>query len=265
MTGFSVALAGPANGRQVLLLHGFPQDLGCWDAVVELLAADGYRCARFDQRGYDPAVRPSAVSDYARSFLVADTVSVLDDLGWTDALLVGHDWGALVAWAVAAQHPERVSGLVAVSVPHPASFGTAWRRDPDQQERSAYIGLFRQQGRAEAVLLADGARRLRELYGDVPDERVEAYVARFSDPETLTAALSWYRAMDAEGTGTVGPITVPTRFLWGAEDVAVGRVAAQGCAAWVSADYAFVELPGVSHWVPETAPTAIAAAVRSLP
>ncbi|HYN74627.1 MAG TPA: alpha/beta hydrolase [Candidatus Limnocylindria bacterium] len=264
MTGFSVVLDGPADGRRVLLLHGFPQDLRCWDAVVARLAAAGYRCARFDQRGYDPAVRPSEVADYARPFLVADAVSVLDDLGWGDALVVGHDWGALVAWAVAAGHPERVSGLVAVSVPHPAAFGAALRSDPDQQARSAYIGLFREPDRAETVLLADGARRLRAMYGDLPAEVAEAYVTRFSDPDTLTAALGWYRAMDAANTGALGPVAVPTRYVWGDGDVAVGRVAAEGCAAWVTGDYGFVELPGVSHWAPETAPDAVAAAVLSL-
>ena len=108
------------------------------------------------------------MADYALQHLVGDAVVVLDGLGWADALVVGHDWGAVVAWGLAATHPARVSGLVAVSVPHPAAYGAALATDPDQQARSAYLGLFREPGTAEAVLLADGARRLRALYGDVP-------------------------------------------------------------------------------------------------
>ena len=265
MSGFSVTVEGEADGPRVLLLHGFPQDLGCWDAVVGLLVGAGFCCARFDQRGYDPAVRPVEVADYALPLLVADAVEVLDQLGWSDALVVGHDWGSVVAWGLAAWHPERVRGLVAVSVPHPGAYSRALASDPDQQARSAYIGLFRQpDGRAEEVLLADRGRRLRAAYGDVPAAAVERYVARFLEPGAMTAALAWYRAMDRMTFAAMEPVTVPTRFVWGTEDVAVGRTAAESCSEFVTGDYALVELPGVSHWVPESAPESVVAAVAAV-
>ncbi len=273
-SGFSVECGGPADGHKVLLLHGFPQDSRCWDSVAGSLTQAGCRWARFDQRGYDPEQRPSEVRDYAVTNLVDDVLGVLDELGWDAALVVGHDWGAIVAWALAASHPDRVSGLVAVSVPHPTAFGQALLTDSDQQARSAYIGLFQQTDVAERVLLADDAAALRAIYAGIPAPLAAHYVSRFSDPATLTAALGWYRAMDAGAFASVGPVSVATRFVWGADDIAIGRTAAEACGSFVTAptsaqagtpaDYDFVELAGVGHWVPETAPDEIVAAVTSL-
>lgn len=252
--GFRVRLDGPSDGRRVLLLHGFPQDAGSWDLVVDRLAGAGMRCARYDQRGYQASVRPTAVADYVLPLLVDDASAVLTGLGWPDATVVGHDWGAVVAWTLAASRPEQVERLVAVSVPHPVAYAQALQGDEDQQQRSAYIGLLQMAGKAEDVLLADGAAALRAVYTGLPADVVERYVDRFSDRPTLTAALAWYRAMDLETMAAVAPVTVPTRFVWGADDVAVGRVAAEGCAASVTGDYRLVELAGVGHWVPELVP-----------
>jgi pimeloyl-ACP methyl ester carboxylesterase len=174
--------------------------------------------------------------------------------------VVGHDWGATVAWALAAWHEDRVRSLTAVSVPHPTAFTTAFRSDPEQKERSAYIRLFWQEGKAEEVLLADDARRLRRMFGDaVPAEAVDEYVAVLSAPGALTAALNWYRAMSS--ATPVDDVTVPTTYVWSDDDVAIGRRAAEGCAEHVTGDYRFVELAGVSHWVPEQAPEQLAVAI----
>ncbi len=262
--GFEVLVDGPLDGPRVLLLHGFPQDRRCWEVVVAGLVSAGCRCARFDQRGYAASVRPSDPADYSIDHLVGDAAAVLDGLGWPTAIVVGHDWGAVVAWAMAARHPDRVTGLVALSVPHPGAYGRALRTDGDQQARSAYLRLFREPEKAEDVLLSDGARRLREVYSGMPAAIADGYVERFSDRATLTAALAWYRAMDVRHFADIGPITVPTRFLWGATDRAVGRTAAEGCGDFVAADYALVELPGTGHWIPECAPAPVVTAALSL-
>jgi pimeloyl-ACP methyl ester carboxylesterase len=165
-----------------------------------------------------------------------------------------------VAWALAAWHEDRVRSLTAVSVPHPTAFTTAFRSDPEQQERSAYIRLFWQRGKAEEVLLADDARRLRRMFGDaVPAEAVDEYAAVLSAPGALTAALNWYRAMSSDTP--VDDVARPTTYVWSDADVAVGRIAAEGCAEYVTGDYRFVELAGVSHWVPEQAPEQLAVAI----
>lgn len=256
---FDVRTAGPADGRPVLLLHGFPQAGRSWDAVAGRLAAAGYRTIAPDQRGYSPGARPPDVSDYAMPHLVADALGILGALGVERADVAGHDWGAAVAWELAIGHPERVRTLTAVSVPHPAAFGWARRNDADQRERSTYIGLFREPGRAERVLLEDGARRLRATYeGVLPEASVEEYVRRFSEPGALTAALNWYRAMGRNGSGPPADVSVPTTYVWSTEDRALGRAGAERCGDHVTGPYEFAVLEGVTHWVPEQAPERLA-------
>jgi pimeloyl-ACP methyl ester carboxylesterase len=257
---FDVRADGPDDGRPVLLLHGFPETAASWAAVTPRLTEAGLRTYAVDQLGYSAGARPAEVGAYALPNLAQVTADLMTAMDVPRADVVGHDWGANVAWALAAWHPDRVRSLTAVSVPHPTAFTGAWRSDPEQQERSGYIRLFWQEGKAEEVLLADGARRLRRMFGDaVPAEAVDEYVAVLSAPGALTAALNWYRAMSS-GT-PVDPVDVPTTYVWSDADVAIGRTAADGCADCVRGDYRFVELPGVSHWIPEQAPEALAGAI----
>ncbi|MFF0155285.1 alpha/beta fold hydrolase [Micromonospora sp. NPDC005203] len=256
---FEVTAGGPSDGVPVLLLHGFPQHSGEWDDVVPALHAAGLRTYALDQRGYSPGARPTAVADYRIPELVADVVAVLDALGLDAVHLVGHDWGAIVAWAVAAGHPDRVRTLTAVSVPHPAAMAYALSNDGQQKARSSYITLFRKPGTAERVLLAWHATALRKMLGGVGDApRVDRYVAPMREPGALTAALNWYRAMSRADLAGVGPVAVPTTYVWSDRDVAIGHTAAEACAANVTGTYRFVRLPGVSHWIPDTAPGPLA-------
>jgi pimeloyl-ACP methyl ester carboxylesterase len=261
---FDVRVDGPDGGRPVLLLHGFPETSLSWAAVAPLLAEAGLRTYAPDQLGYSPGARPDEVGAYALPSLAQVTADLMTALDIPVADVVGHDWGANTAWALAAWHPDRVRSLTAVSVPHPGAFTAAYRADPEQKERSAYIRLFWQAGKAEEVLLADGGRRLRRMLGSrsetgIPEDAVEEYVDVLSAPGALTAALNWYRAMDS-GT-RVDPVAVPTTYVWSDGDAAIGRTAAEGCAGFVTGDYRFVELPGVTHWIPEQAPRELAAVI----
>lgn len=261
---FDVRVDGPEDGRPVLLLHGFPETSQSWAAVTPLLTEAGLRTYAPDQLGYSPGARPAEVDAYSMPSLAQVTVDLLDALEVRRVDVVGHDWGANVAWTLAAWHADRVRSLTAVSVPHPAAYTVAYRVDPEQKERSAYIRLFWQAGKAEEVLLADDARRLRRMLsgnGDtgIPAEAIDAYVEVLSAPGALTAALNWYRAMSS-GT-RVETVDVPTTYVWSDGDVAIGRTAAEACAEYVTGDYRFVELPGVTHWIPEQAPDRLAAAI----
>jgi pimeloyl-ACP methyl ester carboxylesterase len=261
---FDVRADGPEDGRPVLLLHGFPQTSLSWAAVTPLLTEAGLRTYAPDQLGYSPGARPGEVDAYATPNLAQVTADLMTALELPRADVVGHDWGANVAWSLAAWHSDRVRSLTAVSVPHPAAYTAAFRSDPEQKERSAYIRLFWQEGKAEDVLLADDARRLRRMLGSesgtgVPAEAVDEYVAVLSAPGALTAALNWYRAMSSGPR--VDPVAVPTTYVWSDGDVAVGRTAAEACANYVTGDYRFVELPGVTHWIPEQAPEQLATAI----
>ena len=258
---FDVRAEGPADGIPILLLHGFPETSLSWSAVMPLLATAGLRCYAPDQLGYSPGARPAEVDAYSAPNLAQVTADLMTAIGIDRAHVVGHDWGANVAWTLAAWHSDRVRTLTAVSVPHPAAYTLAFRADPEQKERSAYIKLFWQAGKAEEVLLADGARRLRRMLGTeaetgIPAEAVDLYVSVLSAPGALTAALNWYRNM---GSGPrVEAVTVPTTYVWSDGDVAIGRTAAEACADFVTGPYRFVELPGVTHWIPEQAPGQLA-------
>ena len=258
---FDVRLLGPEDGDAVMLLHGFPENSLSWSAVAPLLAGAGLRVIAPDQRGYSPGARPVGAEAYMTDVLADDVIGLADALGVSTFHLVGHDWGAAVSWVTATRHRERLRTLTAVSVPHLAAYGAALKRDADQQQRASYIGLLRQAGRAEDLLLEDDARRLRAMYVDhVLPARIDSYVGQLTEPGALTSALNWYRAMRSD-LGTLPPVTVPTTYVWSDQDQAIGRVAAERCGDFVDADYRFVELTGVSHWIPEQAPELLAEAI----
>ncbi len=273
---FDAVEAGPGDGRAVLFLHGFPQTSFSWHHQLEALGSEGYRALAFDQRGYSSRARPPAVEDYRIAELEADVLAVADQWGLDRFDLVGHDWGAMVAWVVAARHPDRVRTLTAVSVPHPRAFAAAFGTgagdaagnaagdaagDEDQRQRSSYIAVFRAEGGvAERALLGEdgsgsGLRAMFDASGLSSDtDEVGRFVAAMLEPGALTAALNWYRATEPLSLTDVGAITVPTLYVWSDNDIALGRTAAEATVDWVSGPYRFEVLEGVSHWIPETAP-----------
>ncbi len=258
---FSGFTAGPADGPAALLLHGFPQTSTSWAAVAAPLAAAGLRVVAVDQRGYSPGARPDRVDEYAMPNLLADAVAIIDELGGR-VDLVAHDWGGVVGWQLAARHPDRVRTFTAVSTAYQLAIDAVHAAVPEEKERFAYIRVFRQPGRAERALLDDDARGLRAMYGDaVAAERVAADVRFFSEPGVLTAALNWYRAMSRHDNDGLGRIAVPTTYVWGSADMAFSRAVAEASGDYVDADYAFVPLEGVTHWIPDQAPDVLAAHV----
>lgn len=248
---FDALASGPVDGRPVLLLHGFPESAQEWEVQLEALGNAECRAVAPDQRGYSPEVRPPHVSDYRLPELVGDVFAIADQLGWARFDLVGHDWGAAIAWGAAIENPERLRSLVTVSVPHPAAFAHALREDEDQQQRSAYQQILRSSG-AERTLLAKDGAALRQIFDwKIPAERIDAYLARAAEPGALTAMLNWYRAVRF-GVDTP-PVSVPTMHVWSTEDVAFGSTAALATEKHVTGPYRFEMLEGVSHWIPEEA------------
>ena len=241
---------GPADGEVVLLLHGFPQTCWSWRGVWPGLVDAGFRVVAPDQRGYSPDARPVGVEHYAMTELVSDAVAVLDALGARTAHVVGHDWGAAVAWQVAGRHPDRVRTLTTVSVPHPVAFVEALRSDPEQRARSRYMKDWADPG-TEEKLLAGG---MTDLFG-IPAVDAAHYLERMRQPGALPAALSYYRAQSIRDLDGLGPITAPTLHVWSDGDAALGPTAAHATGDHVDGPYRFEVLPGVSHWVPEEAAT----------
>jgi len=255
---FDVLAAGPPTGEPVVLLHGFPQTAACWIRVAETLAAAGYRVLAPDQRGYSPGARPAAVRAYRMSELVADVLALAEEAGAARFHLVGHDWGGAVAWALAGRHPERVATLTSVSTPHPRALAAALVTS-GQLLRSVYIGLFCIPRLPELVLGARGSRGLRYLLARsrLGPGWVNSYARALAGPGALSAALAWYRAAIPFRL-RVPPTSVPTRYVWGSGDPALGRRAATTTGRWVAGPYRFDVLEGAGHWLPEHHPEALA-------
>lgn len=254
---FPVTDSGPVDGDAVVLLHGFPQTVSAFDQVVALLHGTGFRTLVPTQRGYAAGARPTTRRAYATAETTADVIALLDAARLERAHIVGHDWGAAPAWGVAAWHPDRAVSLTVLSTPHPAAMATALRSSL-QGLRSSYMGIIQLPGLPELVV----SRALPTLLArsGLPAAYVAEYSRAMAEPGALTGALSWYRGIPFSARPGVGKARVPTTYVWGRHDVALGREAAEGTRSWVDAPYTFLELDA-GHWLPETRPADVAAAV----
>ena len=251
---FDVHDAGPLDGTTVVLLHGFPQDSRSWEAVSTLLHARGYRTIAPDQRGYSPGARPRPRRAYRPSELTLDIVALIQTVGQGPVHLVGHDWGAAVAWGVAARRPDLLRSVTAVSVPHPAAFlGAVFTSS--QARRSRYM-LFFQLPRLPERRLTSGKpwEAFLRSAGMSPEAAVrDADLMR--DPRTARSALNWYRAMLLSRPGAItAKVSVPTLYVWSDRDAALGPKGPALTPGFVTGPYTFAVLSGVSHWIPEEAP-----------
>ena len=254
---FTADVAGPADGQPVLLLHGFPQTRHTWRAELPALAAAGYRACAPDQRGYSAGARPEGIDNYRVEFLLADALDIADSLEADRFHIVGHDWGGALGWFIAAHHTERVISLSVISRPHPVAFMSAMRDDPEQPHRSRHHPAF-QRSEATDNLLVDAAGPLRRAMArnGVPEVDIDAYLSTLGERDALDAAVNWYRAMGPSRIQSNGtpPTAVPTMYVWGNEDVTVGRMAAENTASHVIGPYRFEEIDGVNHFVTDEAP-----------
>ena len=258
---FRAMVDGPADGEMVILLHGFPEGAESWSKQVDALARAGFLAVAPDLRGYGLSDAPEGVESYAIDHLADDVRFIITAFGRSAAHVAGHDWGAIVAWYFAGRYPEMTKTLTALSVPHPAALAAASRGDEDQQARSRYVGLFLIEGKAEEVLAGDDYRRIRSMFSlgpnpdAVPRSVIDHFTRSLSRPGRLTAALNYYRANLGAGGGAwetpirIGPITMPTTLLWGDQDPALGRSAAEATAQHVQGEYALEVLVGAGHWL----------------
>ncbi len=261
---FDVIDAGPPDGPVVVLLHGFPQQNTSWEAIVARLTANGFRCLVPNQRGYSPGARPRRRRDYRVSELVADTLALIDANGADRVHLVGHDWGAAVAWSVAGYAPERLASLTALSVPHPVAFVRSLFTTR-QGLASWYMFVTQLPWLPERFMLGrDGSGKAiveSLIHSGLPREAAERDARAMARPGSLTAALNWYRAMPMNGSGLGSAqqkVTVPTMYVWSDRDIAITAKPARATANYVSGPYRFETLTGTSHWIPEEKPEQIA-------
>lgn len=219
----------------MILLHGFPEFWYGWKKQIGPLAEAGYRVWVPDQRGYNRSDKPDGIGAYTVDVLAADVVELIDAAGQQKAIVVGHDWGAAVAWWVAATHPERVERLVVLNVPHPAVMKQYASRNIGQMLRSWYIGFFQLPVIPELMAkLGNRAMLVRTLRGSsrpgtFSDDDIHEYKQAWSQPGAFRAMVNWYRAalQRPPAHALSIRITVPTLLIWGVRDQFLKRDMAQ--------------------------------------
>lgn len=268
--GLSFVVDEVGEGDDVaLLLHGFPESRRCWRHQLPALAQCGWRAVAADLRGYGSSSRPKGRSAYRIEHLVADAEALFDALGARRRLLIGHDWGGIVAWAFAMRQAP-LDGLVVLNAPHPAVFHRVIRSSWRQRFRSWYVPFFQLPWLPEQLLTVDHAaaveRALRKSArrpDTFPPEILAHYRDNAAEPGAITAMLNYYRANVSDlGAGKASQVAAPTLLIWGEQDVALGPELVAPTAEYVP-NLTVQRLPGVSHWVQEEAPDEVNAALTA--
>ncbi|MFC7076999.1 alpha/beta fold hydrolase [Haloarcula halophila] len=259
--------AGPEDGDLVVLLHGFPEFWYAWHHQIEPLAEAGYRVVAPDLRGYNCSEKPEGVRAYDIDELVADVVGLIDGISRDTAHVVGHDWGGLLAWYVAARG-DVVDRLAILNAPHPSAYERALRSSPTQVAKSWYVFFFQLPILPEAAFRARDFRVIEEMLTDTAvradafsETDIRYYKTALGRPGALTAAVNYYRAMARRSARRLLtragapelPVERPTLLLWGEQDRALDVSLTEGLDRWVS-DLRIERFPDASHWVQFDAP-----------
>jgi pimeloyl-ACP methyl ester carboxylesterase len=274
--GLRFSAAAMGEGPLVLLWHGFPDTPSTWSHQLPALAAAGYRAVAVTARGYEPSSQPADGSYYIVD-LAGDMLRCVDALGAERAHLIGHDWGATIAFAAVALAPARFSSLSALAVPTPRRFGELIAGDAAQLERSAYVMFFQQVGEAEAAIAAADWRYVEQLWlrwspgWSTNHTSLSAAKAALARPGALAAALAYYRqAMDVVSERALAgqallqaPTSVPTLGLYGADDGCIGADIFERAMRKedFSAGLRLQRIGGAGHFLHQEQPQAVNAAL----
>ena len=245
---FKCRTAGLGNGGEpIIFLHGFPESSVMWSRIMVELALQGYQCVAPDQRGYSEGARPKKNKDYTVDKLATDVIAIADAFGFKKIHLVGHDWGAAVGWAVVQLYPDRINDWTALSIPHLKSFFDAKKYDPYQIEKSKYMSKFQIPIMPELKVKANNYKTLRDLWVVQTAEEVDDYLEILKPFSGRKAAFAWYRANN-ELSVNCGEVSIPTLYIWGNNDLAIGRASVEGTKQYIKGEYKFVEL-NAGHWL----------------
>ncbi len=272
--GFRFAVDEAGQGDHLALcLHGFPESRFSWRYQLPLLAELGYRAWAPDLRGYgETEPKPKAVSAYLIDRLMEDVAALIDASGAKSVTLIGHDWGAGLAWTFAANAPRPLRQLVIMNVPHPAVMAVHLRKSWAQLKKSWYMFFFQIPGIPEWVTTANDGRAIRQAFhgmavdkSNFGPEVLDRYARDARRPGAMTGMINWYRAAFRLQGKLAGPwpiIEAPTLIVWGEADAALGVELLDGTDAYVR-DLTIRRLPGVSHWVQQEAPQQVNAILRA--
>ena len=263
--GVKIHYVVEGKGPLVVMIHGFPDYWATWKPLMAELSKAGYRTAALDNRGYNLSDQPEGVAAYAMPNLVGDVAAVIAAEGQKSAVVVGHDWGAAIAWNVAFARPDLVNRLIILSVPHPSGFAREMATNPDQQKNSQYARNFQQPG-FEKNLTAES------LAGWVQDPAAKpGYVEAFKR-SSFAGMLNYYRANYPRGagegaaSGVTAPsppdITVPVLVIHGMKDTALNAAGHAGTWNHVTADTTILMIPTAGHFVQHDAEALVNKTIR---
>jgi pimeloyl-ACP methyl ester carboxylesterase len=248
--GVKIHYVVDGKGPLVVMIHGFPDYWATWKPLMATLNKAGYRTAALDTRGYNLSDKPKGVAAYAMPNLVGDVAAVIAAEGQKNAVVVGHDWGAAIAWNVEFSRPDLVNKLIIFSVPHPAGMARELATNKDQQANSQYARNFQKEGSENALT----AERLAAMSNKDPKE-APGYLEAFKRSD-FAAMMNYYRANYPRGVGDeVGPpqtfpkIKVPVLVIHGMKDTALNAAGHSGTWNYVDADTTIVMVPTAGHWV----------------
>ncbi len=246
---FDLIDSGPLEGEAVVLLHGFPETAQCWDQVRVQLNAAGFRTFAPNQRGYSLDARPEGRQAYRMQELLQDLDLLIDQIN-QPVHLVGHDWGAIVAWEYAMHYPKKLKNLVVLSVPHPGAFLRALLAS-DQLFKSYYIGLFQLPKLPELLFEKFPKIGLGLLKNSgMTKQQLEIFKTEMLEQGRLSYSLNWYRALPFNARfQRFDPVTIPTLFIGGTQDVAISDAGVKLNQRYVQAPYREVMLEA-NHWLP---------------
>lgn len=265
VNGIRLHYVEAGTGPLVVLLHGFPEFWYSWRRQIPALAAAGFRVIALDMRGYNESDKPAGVASYKLKVLARDVVELIHHAGVDRAHVVGHDWGGVVAWEVAARHPDAVDKLAVLNAPHPAAYRRELRRF-GQVLKSWYVFLFQLPRLPEWLMRFRGYRLMEQTfrYGPARPEAFSAddiweYKRALSHPGALTATINYYRAglrYFQENTRDLPPIAAPTLLIWGERDPYVSRRVTQDLQPWVP-NLHLKLIPDAGHWVQNEDPESV--------
>jgi pimeloyl-ACP methyl ester carboxylesterase len=272
--GFRFAVDEAGEGDHLALcLHGFPESRFSWRYQLPLLAELGYRAWAPDLRGYgETEPKPREVQAYLIDRLMEDVAALIDASGAKSVTLIGHDWGAALAWTFAANAPRPLERLVIMNVPHPAVMSARLRKSWAQLKKSWYMFFVQLPGVPERAMTRNGAAAIRQAFHGMAIDKsnftpdvLDRYAKDAQRPGAITGMINWYRAAFRLQGRLAGPwsvIETPTLIVWGEEDTALGIELLDGTDAYVR-DLTIKRLPGVSHWVQQEAPEKVNAILRA--
>ncbi|MEL4455261.1 alpha/beta hydrolase [Lutimonas vermicola] len=253
---FDCRTEGNKERELIIFLHGFPETSYMWKKLMSSVSKNGFYCVAPNLRGYSAGACPEGKKHYALDQLAADVLSISKFFNKSKFHLVGHDWGAAIGWKVVHDYQDVILSWTGISVPHLQAFGKAIVMDKEQKKMSQYIKNFQLPYLPEMGIRKDDFKIFRKLWKHCDSKEIDDYLTVFRNPKQLTASINYYRSnfkllKRADKDQILGDINVPTLFIWGNKDIAIGPYAVNNSHQYMKNDYEYIELDS-GHWLIQT-------------